>query len=637
MNYRREIDGLRAVAVLPVILFHAGFGFAAGGFVGVDVFFVISGYLITGILIEDHRQGRFSIAGFYERRARRILPALFLVALCCVPFALLWMTPTQLKDFGESLIAVSLFGSNVLFWMESGYFDAAAEEKPLLHTWSLAVEEQYYVLFPLLLLALWRFGRNPVFYAILALALISFSVSEWTSRIHPSANFYLAHTRAWELFAGALCAFARPAGPSLRGNLLSLAGIALILFAVAAFDGTTRFPSAWALAPVVGTVLIVRYGVAGTLTARLLGWRPLVGVGLVSYSAYLWHQPLFAFARIRLENAPPGWLMAALGLLSLALAWASWRFVERPFRARGTARALSRKGIFLFAGAGMAALVGLGLAADLTGGLKQWLTTPEQRAMLATAIPSPKRGPCHTAGVDYRKPAESCAYFAEPARVAVFGDSHAVELAWAVADRLKANGTGVRHLSFGGCAPAAEEAGLVAGCAGWTRDALAFLTDAGEIDTVIVSYRLLYHLFGGHEDDYPALPDTVRAADRDAIWDALKRELATLAAAGKRVVWVRQAPELPERMEKLILGRRDFGEPIAGVDRAWWEARRAWVSERLKELPPAVEVVDPAAFFCNDRTCFASRDGAALYFDDDHMSLAGAGIVADAILKRMPE
>jgi peptidoglycan/LPS O-acetylase OafA/YrhL len=192
MIYRREIDGLRAVAVVPVILFHAGLSLFSGGYVGVDVFFVISGYLITSIFIGED----FSIARFYERRARRILPALFFVMLCCVPFAWMWMLPSELKDFSESVVAVVFLASNVLFWREEEYFAPAAELKPLLHTWSLAVEEQFYLLFPIFLLLAWRFGRNRVFWSICLIGAISLAASEWGWRNNPSANFYLAPTRA---------------------------------------------------------------------------------------------------------------------------------------------------------------------------------------------------------------------------------------------------------------------------------------------------------------------------------------------------------------------------------------------------------------------------------------------------------
>ena len=204
MRYRPEIDGLRAIAVLPVILFHAGFTFIGGGFIGVDVFFVISGYLITSIIIEDLENNKFSLWSFYERRARRILPALFLVIFVCIPFAWIWMSQAQLKDFSQSLIAVSFFVSNFLFWRESGYFDTVVEEKPLLHTWSLAVEEQFYIVFPILLIFLWGFGKRKTFWFIMILSAISLLISQLGWRNFEVANFYLAPSRAWELFSGSM-------------------------------------------------------------------------------------------------------------------------------------------------------------------------------------------------------------------------------------------------------------------------------------------------------------------------------------------------------------------------------------------------------------------------------------------------
>jgi peptidoglycan/LPS O-acetylase OafA/YrhL len=259
LKYRAEIDGLRALAVVPVILFHAGFELFSGGFVGVDVFFVISGYLITTILIEDIENKRFSIVSFYERRARRILPALFFVMLVCIPFAWLWMLPSQMKDFSQSLVAVSLFASNILFWRESGYFDVSTEEKPLLHTWSLAVEEQYYVLFPIFLLLAWRFGKNRVFWMIVAMAAISLLLSEWGWRNKPESNFYLAPTRAWEILAGSIAAFMVQWKEVRKNNALAILGLAAIVFSIFFYNEATPFPSVYALVPVLGVFLIILY------------------------------------------------------------------------------------------------------------------------------------------------------------------------------------------------------------------------------------------------------------------------------------------------------------------------------------------------------------------------------------------
>jgi peptidoglycan/LPS O-acetylase OafA/YrhL len=345
LKYRAEIDGLRALAVVPVILFHAGFELFSGGFVGVDVFFVISGYLITTILIEDMENNRFSLLNFYERRARRILPALFFVMLVCIPFAWMWMLPNQMKDFSQSLVAVSLFASNILFWRESGYFDAAAEEKPLLHTWSLAVEEQYYIFFPIFLILAWRFGKNRVFWMIVVMASASLLLSEWGWRNKPTANFYLAPTRAWELFAGSIAAFIVQKNGVQKNNFLALLGLAGIVFSIFFYDESTPFPSVYALVPVIGVVLLVLYAERETLAAKLLSTKAFVGIGLISYSAYLWHQPLFAFSRIKLLQEPSSMLMSVLALCSLLLAYFSWKFIETPFRKRG---AVTRNKVFVF-------------------------------------------------------------------------------------------------------------------------------------------------------------------------------------------------------------------------------------------------------------------------------------------------
>lgn len=370
MKYRAEIDGLRAIAVLPVIFFHAGFQLFSGGVVGVDVFFVISGYLITTILIEDIENNRFSFMSFYERRARRILPALFFVILVCIPFAWIWMLPNQMKDFSQSLIAVSLFASNIFFWKQSGYFDAVSEEKPLLHTWSLAIEEQYYFLFPIFLLLSWRFGKNKVFWLIVAMAACSLLLSEWGWRNKASANFYLAPTRVWELFAGSIAAFIVQKRATQKNDTLSVLGFAAIIFSIFAYDEFTPFPSVYTLVPVVGAVLIVLFAEKETLVAKLLSTKVFVGIGLISYSAYLWHQPLFAFARVTLANEASLSLMLLLSMLSLTLAYFSWNFIEKPFRSaeKGT---FSRNHIFLLSSISISAMLFFGFSGYKTNGFEE--------------------------------------------------------------------------------------------------------------------------------------------------------------------------------------------------------------------------------------------------------------------------
>jgi peptidoglycan/LPS O-acetylase OafA/YrhL len=370
LKYRAEIDGLRALAVVPVILFHAGFELFSGGFVGVDVFFVISGYLITTILIDDIENNRFSIVNFYERRVRRILPALFFVMLACIPFAWVWMLPSQMKDFSQSLVAVSLFASNIFFWRESGYFSDAVLEKPLLHTWSLAVEQQYYVLFPIFLFLAWRFGKNRVFWMIVVFTAISLALSEWCWRNKAIANFYLAPTRAWEFFSGSIAAFVIQKRGVQSNNSLSLLGLAAIVFSIFAYDKNTPFPSIYALVPVVGVVLLVLFAEKETLTAKILSTKYFIGIGLISYSAYLWHQPLFAYARVYLRTEIKAHEFIPLIGLTLLLAFLSWKFIEKPFRDKSR---ITRRSILIVSLVSLSIYIVIGLLGYYQNGFQSRL------------------------------------------------------------------------------------------------------------------------------------------------------------------------------------------------------------------------------------------------------------------------
>ncbi|MBX3706005.1 MAG: acyltransferase [Pseudomonadales bacterium] len=372
MIYRREIDGLRALAVLPVILFHAGISPFDGGFVGVDVFFVISGYLITSIILTERQAGRFSLVEFYERRARRILPALFLVMTACLPFAWLWLQPGDLRDFARSLIAVATFSSNFYFQSEADYFGTAAELQPLLHTWSLAVEEQYYLLFPLLVLGIRRYDARRIAVLIAVLAIASLALAQWALDRHAEAAFFQLPSRLWELALGGLVALHLMHTPTREGHralreLGAAAGLVLIGMAVFAYDRETPFPGVAALVPTLGTALVIVCATPATLAGRLLGTRALVGIGLVSYSAYLWHQPLFAFARHRLHDEVSEPLLWGLAAAALALAYASWRFVEQPLRRRDR---IHRRTVFAVAGVGSLVFILLGLLGTATDGFE---------------------------------------------------------------------------------------------------------------------------------------------------------------------------------------------------------------------------------------------------------------------------
>jgi peptidoglycan/LPS O-acetylase OafA/YrhL len=339
MNYRREVDGLRAIAVIPVVLFHAGFTTTlSGGFVGVDIFFVISGYLITRNILDGLEAGSFSLVTFYERRARRILPALFFMMACTLPFAWYWMLPISLKQFSESLVAVSLFSSNMLFYLIKGYFETGSELQPLLHTWSLAVEEQFYILYPLFLILLWRLGKKLIILLLAIVAIVSICFAQWATINNPTFNFYLLPTRVFELIIGALISFCfnfyTYTGSIFRKNdqILSLIGIILILYSFFTFNSYTPSPGIYTLVPTLGTALIIMFANPKNIVGKLLGSKILVGCGLISYSAYLWHQPLLAFARLRGPAELPTLVLIVICFGTFIIGFISWRYVEMPFR-----------------------------------------------------------------------------------------------------------------------------------------------------------------------------------------------------------------------------------------------------------------------------------------------------------------
>lgn len=644
IKYRREIDGLRALAVIPVIFFHAGFEFFSGGYVGVDVFFVISGYLITSILISDLAAGKFSVIGFYDRRARRILPALFCVMLASIPFAWMWLSPADMKDFTQSVVAVSLFSSNFLFWQEIGYFETAAELKPLLHTWSLAVEEQFYVFFPLLLLLLWRFGRTVLIAVLVIIGIVSLALAHWGSTHSPSATFFLLHTRAWELMIGAWIAFyhASPAHKAVTAvpfsarrlawyQALSMTGLVMIACACLAFDESTPFPSLYALLPTVGTGLVILFAQPGTWAERILGSRILVGIGLISYSAYLWHQPLFAFARHATLAQPSTSVYLVLIAATFILAYATWRFVENPFRNR---QLISRRKIFALASAFSVATISFGVAGNVTTGFFKTRVTAHQQQVLATVAASPMRNKCHMYEGSYIEPENACEYMGGRIDTAVVGDSHAVEIAYAIAEVLAPYGRGVKHFSASGCPPIYGRPDPALPCSQWIHEVVDYIIHNPDIKHVVVSYRIHSALFGAHEKTYPELPNKVSDKDRAAVWSSYVGMMNAFKAAGKNVVLVLQAPEISAPVSALIMQRYGLRADLGGVERSWWNARSAYVRSRLRRFK-GVAVVDPADYFCDSTTCYAVRDNHALYFDDDHMSLWGAQIVARTVYGRI--
>jgi len=334
MTYRPEIDGLRAIAVLSVIFFHSGFNFFSGGYIGVDIFFVISGYLITKIIVEELSRDNFSLKNFYIRRSRRILPALFFTVFLTMIMGLWIMDPADLLDLAKTILSVISFSSNIFLYFQDGYFDAAIEDNPLFHTWSLAVEEQYYLVIPLLLGFLWRFKTSLVFYAILVLTILSLLFAELIVRSDQMFAFFQLPTRFWELGVGSIISFMEFRGVAVKKqlkNFLSLLGLSLIFYSIIFFNKHSPVPGFLTLIPIIGTGLVI-FSSKNTLTSKILSLKLFVGIGLISYSAYLIHQPIFAFVRIyRFGDMHPGIYYQAI-IITLLLAFLCWKLIENPFR-----------------------------------------------------------------------------------------------------------------------------------------------------------------------------------------------------------------------------------------------------------------------------------------------------------------
>ncbi|MCB9094321.1 MAG: acyltransferase [Halobacteriovoraceae bacterium] len=339
MKYRPDIDGLRAIAVLSVVFYHLDYHLFSGGYVGVDVFFVISGYLICSIILKRLEQNKFTIRDFYIRRIKRIFPALFFVLTVTSVLSTVVLAPQPyLKQFAQSLISTVLFGSNILFWKQSGYFDTQTELKPLLHTWSLGVEEQYYIFFPLLLMFLFKYRRQSIKFILLLTFVVSFVLNIMMTTKSPTTAFYLLPFRAWEIMLGAFVSVGLY--PQLKkplfNNLLSLSGLSLIASSVVLYTEQTLFPGFYALAPTVGTYFIISSGMDKnnlSLVNKFLQWKPFVVIGLLSYSLYLWHWPFIAFKKY-LSFIPFSQSTAQIVVIALFTFFTviSYHFVEKPFR-----------------------------------------------------------------------------------------------------------------------------------------------------------------------------------------------------------------------------------------------------------------------------------------------------------------
>ena len=638
MRYRREIDGLRALAVLPVILFHAGFTLFGGGYVGVDVFFVISGYLITWIILDEKASGTFTLTAFYERRARRILPTLFLVASVSVVFAWRWMSPPQMADFARSLIAVFLFSSNILFFLESGYFDVVGELKPLLHTWSLGVEEQYYLLFPLLVLWLWKFGRRHVLTVLIGLWLTSFALGEWWARFHPDAAFYLLPTRLWELLTGSIVAIylqrqsGRDEGGGWWNAYATALGILMIVAAVFWFDRKTPFPGVATLLPVLGATLVIVFAGENHFLGRWLGSRFLVGIGLVSYSAYLWHQPVFAFARIRSIETPSAGLMGSFVLLSFCLAFFSWRWVERPFRqkARFSLRQVTGAAVVISLTGILWGFAGLGSNGFDQRTMADGSRFADFRMTERLAINQGLDASCEGTTTS-----PQCRTGDRP-EVMVWGDSLAMHwmsgLQAAQPKRQFVQMTKSFCGPFLDIAPTNAEPAIdqwAGSCIDFNQQVLAWLKQNPGVRTAVLGSMFQQYMGEAEGVGGPQMlktPDGVQPATVENLERYFAATLAQLQSLGVRVVIVAPPPTDGRHLGNCLAKTRMYGESAAlcRVALADYRQKQRSVIDFLQRVEKHTPVLWPSELLCDASGCAAEVDGVFIYRDDRHLSREGS-------------
>jgi peptidoglycan/LPS O-acetylase OafA/YrhL len=609
LPYRPDVDGLRGIAVLAVVAFHANFYQVSGGYAGVDVFFVISGFLITGIITRDLATGRFTLAHFYERRVRRILPALFMTLAGVTLLSLLLSSPLRLQQFGKALLYSSFFGTNFLFAGATDYFDPGYVGQPLLHTWSLSVEEQYYFVYPAFVAFL--FARRWPLASVLLLGIAaSLAFSEWQVLHSAKAAFYGTPARAWELFAGGLLAGRRLPKIQSRAmlELIALCGALAIAGAFVAFKPATTFPGLHALLPVLGAFAIIYAGGCGrTFVNRALAMRPIVWIGLISYSLYLWHWPLLMLLRdVMGDEVRRRYVLASI-LLSVLIAWGSLFLVEIPVRRRAILR--TRRQVFTAAAIGLVSLAAVGA----------WLSSsprllgrypPEARTILAFAdepIPGWHYETCFITAKEQNFSAGECLRIDPHRRNALLlGDSHAAHLRSGIEDAYP----GINLLQANGC-NAVLGAAYEAHCGAFREAVFRKFLPQHRMDLIIVSQSWF-----DDDRDVPRIAATV----------------AYLRRFSPKVVVIGQTPDFDRPVPDLLAFDRRFGTDLT---------QRHLVRE-ISKLDARMEAlageegwayVSGYKAMCPDHCLLYAAPGIPLYRDDGHFTVAGSRLFAERALK----
>jgi peptidoglycan/LPS O-acetylase OafA/YrhL len=657
-SYRADIDGLRAIAILSVVLFHAFPTFTRGGFVGVDVFFVISGYLISGIVFKGLRQGGFSFASFYVHRARRIFPALVLVLAATYAFGWFWLLPDEFARLGKHMAAGAGFVQNMVLWRESGYFDTASELKPLLHLWSLAIEEQFYLIYPLVIWLLWRAGLNVLVVMIL-FGLLSFGVNLRSLADDPVGGFFLPHARFWELLIGGVGAYVAVVGHPRSGsegaatdsswlgqmptahalsNGASWLGLLLILLPVFWLHRDARFPGWWALLPVTGTITLIMAGPGAWVNRKILSSRWLVFVGLISYPLYLWHWPLLSLAHLASGYSPTIEARTILLASAFVLAWLTYLLVERPIRfgTRQQAWALTLTGILVVLG-------GVGGVTSWTAGLPSREVATRVESYTQSVVRTGRETECFEIPRAYeRADGWNCVLGSKAVAptIMAFGDSHALSLI-PVLDRYGLDQqVGIVFAGASGCPPLLGIQSLrgaanmaLYNCQKLNERIFDFVKENG-IRRVLLIGRWTYYTGGviRREERNPISMDVTREDSvdfaRQSFVYGMEKTVRDYSRIGVEVLLVNDTPQQEMGpVQALKLSGLDVNR--VNDKAVTWQRHREdqlWVRARIAEMQLlGATVVDFDDVLCRrGEICPLAMEGRSLYFDSDHLSVHGA-------------
>ncbi len=656
--YRPDIDGLRSFAISSVVIFHAFPGWLSGGFVGVDVFFVISGFLISSIIFQALERREFSIRNFYARRINRIFPALIIVLAFCLVAGWFILLPDEFKQLGLHITSSAGFVQNITLVRESGYFDRSSELKPLLHLWSLAIEEQYYLFYPLLMWAAWHIRKRYVFGLIAFLAIVSFTLNVNFITNHSVSTFFLPHTRVWELLAGGLLAFIislknKPASLNflshntkhlvIARNSASAFGLFLLFASVFIIKRDNFFPGWWALAPVAGTWLIIFAGPNSWINKYIIGNKPMVFIGLISYPLYLWHWPLLSFATIMESELPSVEIRVGAVVLSFALAWLTYRFLERPLR---TWRKTRIKVILLCAL--LVVVAAAGFLIYTHGGYANRIKNNKHIAPIEESRWIKSAAPCNQ--IDgLPNISEKCVVSdaTKKPSVALIGDSHAGSLNYGIATEYLKRGRSLLLATEGGCPPLYDvqfaDQNRSKACHSKIDITFDYILSNPTVQTVILA------MLGGpyHIEDQRTEKEDAKDANnwdlkKNTLAQSLSKTLDKLTKANKEIIFVIDWPYLTTNPESCIDSRplrltNKIKNPCL-ITRREHDLRtseyRDLIFSVLKKYPN-VKTFDSSRYFCDDQYCHGMKDGEPLYWDKNHLSVYGSEYIADKFFREI--